>query len=265
MSTARQSEILASEGALRTSADTLIVRSLAVTYRDGHQLEHHSHTWGQLIYAGSGTMRVSTETATWLVPPTRAIWAPARVTHAIRMRGTTAMRTLYIAPSVSADVTGDCRALEVSPLLRELVLHIVARGALHEDCDADQRLCGVLIDLLAASRATPLGLPLPRDRRARVVAERLLTDPSEHVPLVELARAASMSLRTLQRRFALETGMSVEAWRMRARLQHGLAFLANGASVTTAAIEAGYATPSAFIAAFKQCFGDTPKRYRAGC
>jgi len=39
--------------------------------------------------------------------------------------------------------------------------------------------------------------------------------------------------------------------------------LANGASVTETALEAGYQSPSAFIAAFKRAFGQTPARYRA--
>jgi len=51
------------------------VRGLAQTFRDGHRLDRHTHSWGQLVYAASGVMKVSTPQATWLVPPTRAIWA----------------------------------------------------------------------------------------------------------------------------------------------------------------------------------------------
>jgi AraC-like DNA-binding protein len=39
--------------------------------------------------------------------------------------------------------------------------------------------------------------------------------------------------------------------------------LSNGASVTEAALDCGYQSPSAFIAAFKRTFGVTPARYRA--
>ncbi|MDD3836899.1 MAG: helix-turn-helix domain-containing protein [Phenylobacterium sp.] len=234
-----------------------------MTYRDGETIERHSHSWGQLIYAASGTMRVATDEAAWLVPPTRAIWVPPRVAHEIHMRGQTAMRTLYIAPERASALPPACRALEVSPLLRELVLHIVG-GMLSADAPEDERLCGVLIDLLARSEATPLGLPLPKDPRARRLAEAFLADPGNAAPLAALAREAAAGLRTLQRRFAAETGLTLEAWRTRARLQHGLVQLADGASVTAAALEAGYASPSAFIAAFKAAFGVTPAKYRAG-
>ena len=40
--------------------------------------------------------------------------------------------------------------------------------------------------------------------------------------------------------------------------------LSNGASVTETALDAGYQSASAFIAAFKRTFGTTPARYRAG-
>lgn len=39
-------------------------------------------------------MRVATDAATWLVPPTKAIWIPAGLPHQILFGGEAAMRTL---------------------------------------------------------------------------------------------------------------------------------------------------------------------------
>src|SRR3954463_1403744 len=103
---------------------SLLVRTLACTYYGGYHIEPHEHRWSQLIYAASGTMRVRAARTLWIVPPARAVWAPAGAEHEIWARGDFAMRTLYIAPSLSTALPDDCIALEVSSLLRELILHI---------------------------------------------------------------------------------------------------------------------------------------------
>jgi AraC-like DNA-binding protein/quercetin dioxygenase-like cupin family protein len=243
--------------------DGFPVRGLAVTYPDGHVLDRHTHPWAQLVYAQSGVMRVATPDAAWLVPPTRAIWAPGGTPHEIEMRGAVAMRTLYLAPSDPDKRLTGCRAIEVAPLLRELILHIVRIGMLDVNDVGHARMEGLLVDLLAAAETAPLELPLPRDPRARRLAERILAEPGADAALADLARDAGASLRTLQRLFQAETRLPLETWRSRARMQQAVVALANGASVTETALEAGYQSASAFIAAFKRAFGQTPARYRA--
>ena len=243
--------------------DGFPVRGLAVTYPDGHVLDRHTHPWAQLVYAQSGGMRVATPDAAWLVPPTRAIWAPGGTPHEIEMRGAVAMRTLYLAPSDPDKRLTGCRAIEVAPLLHELILHIVRIGMLDVNDVGHARMEGLLVDLLAAAETAPLELPLPRDPRARRLAERILAEPGADAALADLARDAGASLRTLQRLFQAETRLPLETWRSRARMQQAVVALANGASVTETALEAGYQSASAFIAAFKRAFGQTPARYRA--
>ena len=242
--------------------DGFPVRGLAVTYGDRFKLHRHTHPWAQLVYAASGVMVVETHDAAWLVPPTRAIWVPGGTSHEIEMRGVVAMRTLYLAPAADARLE-TCRALEVAPLLRELILHIVRLEMLEQGRPEHERLEALLLDLLAEGETAPLQLPLPADPRARAFAETLLADPGSTTPLEVLARGSGASFRTLQRLFAAETGLPLETWRGRARMQQAVVSLSNGASVTTAALDAGYQSPSAFIAAFKRAFGVTPARWRA--
>ena len=68
----------------------------------------------------------------------------------------------------------------------------------------------------------------------------------------------------MERLFLVETKMTVGEWRRRLRLLHGVRLLAGGESVTNVAFDAGYASTSAFIAAFKRTFGMTPSRYADG-
>jgi len=248
---------------IQPDPDGYPVRGVAQTFRSGSRLDRHTHPWAQLVYAVSGVMQVETPHAAWLAPPTRAIWVPPGMPHEIKMRGAVAMRTLYLTPVDPEGRLAKCRALEVAPLLRELILHIVRLGMLKEDNPEHERLGGLLVDLLAVDETPPLELPLPKDPRARGLAERILAAPGDAATLADLAQGSGASLRTQQRLFMAETGLPLEPWRCRARMQQGLVSLSAGASVTAAALECGYQSVSAFIAAFKRAFGVTPARYRA--
>jgi AraC-like DNA-binding protein len=242
--------------------DGYLVRSAAATYPDGHRLHRHDHPWGQLAFCNCGVMRVISDAAAWLSPPTRAIWLPAGAAHEIVMRGEVATRFLYICPELGAALPPRPEVLEVAPLLRELILHILTLRMLHPDRSEQDRLARLLIDLLAQARRVDLVLPLPRDRRALALAERLQETPADPANLADLARRAGASLRTLQRLFPAETGLTLDAWRQKSRLIWAVAALSAGASVSAAALDCGYESPSAFITAFKRQFGVTPGRFR---
>jgi AraC-like DNA-binding protein/quercetin dioxygenase-like cupin family protein len=237
------------------------VRSLAVTYPDGAGEVRHRHSWGQLVYGISGVIRVETDAGAWLAPPTRAIWLPPGVFHALFMKGQVAMRTLYITPERAAPLPADAAVLEVAPLLRELIAHVTGIGMLDPTLPEHDRMAGLLVDLLVEARAPDLFLPMPADRRAAAFARRLQDDPGVRTPLADLARQAGASLRTLQRLFPRETGLSLDAWRQKARLIQAVASLSRGDPVAVVAHACGYDSQSAFIAAFKRQFGVTPGRY----
>ena len=69
------------------------------------------------------------------------------------------------------------------------------------------------------------------------------------------------SMRSLVRQFQADTGMTFRQWRRQARMLFALELLAAGQSTTQVALEVGYQTTSAFVAAFRETFGITPKRY----
>jgi AraC-like DNA-binding protein len=237
------------------------LRSMGVSYPPGHVLEPHAHPWGQLIYAVSGTMQVLAEQTLWLVPPTRALWAPAGVVHSIEMRGRVAMRTIYVPAEHAARLPARSHAIDVSPLLRELILHIVRLHLLKAGEDSHRHLAQVFLNLVAEAESLPLFVPMPHDPRAASVARMLRDDPIRYESIETLARNAGASVRTLQRIFRDETGLRLVEWRQRLRLLRAIALLEQGTSVTEAGAAAGYASTSAFVAAFKSQIGQTPHRF----
>jgi len=243
--------------------DYLDIRSLAVDYPSGYATHSHSHVWHQLIYASRGVMTINTHCGSWVVPAKRAVWIPANVVHEVVMHGLVSMRTLYIRVGISEVLPPQCCVLGISPLLRELILRATEIGMLDRTNATHRHLIDVILDQLQTVNSIPLQLPMPVEPRAARVAELLRQAPSEARPLHELARAAGASKRTIERAFVVDVNMTFGKWRQQLRLLNALRLLAEGQSVTTIALEVGYDSPSAFIAAFKTMLGTTPGRYYA--
>jgi AraC-like DNA-binding protein len=246
----------------RAAADEpyLLVRSSASDLAPGQRIGEHAHGWHQLIHAASGVLMVWTERGSWVVPSSWAVWVPAGVRHRIRAAAPSAFRTVYVAPGCFPDMPEACAAITVSPLMRELVLRVIALGMLDGRDPVEAAAAILLIDEVRASPVPPFGLPEPASDATRRVVERLFAGGRD-AGLATLAREAGMSPRTLERRFLAETGMSLGRWRRRGSMLAAVERLAGGASVKQAAAAAGYATPSAFVAAFRAEFGETPGRY----
>lgn len=91
-------------------------------YAHGDQEDWHQHDCAQLLHILSGVVRVATPVGYWVVPPGRGVWLPAGTPHALRMTGNVAARTLFIDPLARADLPAGCQIVQITPLLRELIV-----------------------------------------------------------------------------------------------------------------------------------------------
>ncbi len=233
--------------------------ALAFDVEHGHVIPNHAHLEDQLVYASQGVMTVRTSMGVWVVPPQRAVWIPARTPHSLQMSGAVSMRTLYFRPRMAKSLPRSCCVVNVSPLLQHLILHLCNHKELSRRSRTQAHLIDVLLDQLETVQAVPLQLPNPLDPRAARVAAALQEDPDSSFE--DACARAGASKRTIERLFLEETKLSLGKWRQQLRLMRSLQLLAAGEKISYAALEAGYATPSAFIAMFRKAFGTTPRQY----
>src|SRR5258706_89183 len=99
------------------------VVGLSVQLDNGHVIPEHLHPEDQLLFASQGVMTVRTRQGIWVVPPLRAVWIPANTLHTVSMSGRVSMRTLYLLPSLARALPRKCFVINVSSLLRQLILH----------------------------------------------------------------------------------------------------------------------------------------------
>lgn len=229
--------------------------------QQGEVLPFHHHQRAQLVYASQGVMTVTTHLASYVVPPQRAVWMPAGIEHCIDARSAVSMRSLYIDARSAADLPAGVCVLQVTPLLRELIIASVAAGSDYEPNSPQSRLVMVMLDQVATQPVASLALPMPQDPRVLRVAQSLISNPGDSRDLEGWASQVGASKRTLGRLFTAQTGMSFREWRQQRRLLRALELLATGDNVTTIALELGYESTSAFISMFRRCLGTTPTRY----
>jgi AraC-like DNA-binding protein len=221
----------------------------------------HTHEDHQLAWAVSGVLTVLTEDATWVLPPTRALWIPAGLPHQAEASGQATMRSLYVRPDVRVPALAGRTTPAVvgaSQLLAELIGYLGTPGLADGPRTHAETL---LADLLTPIPVTAISVRPPADGPARSVAEGLRRDPADKRTLAEWGHQVGASERTLARAFVAGTGMSFGRWRTLARMQAALPMLAAGDAAGRVAVRVGYETPSAFTAAFRREIGVTPAAY----
>lgn len=228
----------------------------------GSWTAEHSHPWAQLSYAVEGVLQVHTATGQFMAPPERAIWVPPDLPHEVLTAGPAEMRSLYVrADALAGSPLGlacACRVLDISILARELILAVCALPPDYDEHGAPGRLVSVLLDQLDQLPTAALDLPLPTDARLLRLCEALQADPADRRTLAQWGQEIGLTERSMVRLFQQQTGLSVGAWRRRLRLLAALGPLEAGAKVSGVAAGCGYASASAFIAAFCAEFGVTP-------
>ena len=236
------------------------VIGLADEYAAGFTDPFHSHERAQLLYASSGIMSVEATSASFVVPPQRALWIPGGVVHQVSCRGAVSLRTLYFLEETD-NAARDCKILEVSDFLRALILEVVSFDRASNDKTREEDIISLLVREIAAMPTAPYHIAMPSDKRLLSVCRAIVDNPADRRNLDEWAAFAGLGRRTFTRLFRAETGMGLSAWRQQARLLEALSMLANGESVTTVAYAVGYESPSAFTSIFHKSFGAPPKDY----
>src|SRR5579884_2359826 len=177
------------------------VASVSVDLPDRHVIPEHHHPEDQVIFASVGVMTVRTRESIWVVPPLRAVWIPAGTPHSVTMCGAVSMRTLYFFPGLIRTLPRRCFVMNVSPLLKELIVHACGFPKLSRKVPLQKSLVELTVAQLKTANAAPLHLPRPTDARAERIVRLLLSDPSDKRPLELLSKHCGASRRTIQRIF----------------------------------------------------------------
>jgi AraC-like DNA-binding protein len=207
-------------------------------------------------------MLVQTGQGAWMVPPYQGIWIPAGIVHSITMLGRVATRSVYLDRSAADGMVTQCQIVEVSPLLRQLLIEAVDLPSSYDPATRAGKIMSLLVDEIRSARVLPLSLPLPADRKLAARCRHFIEHPTAQDTIALWCRDLGLGRRTFTRLFRRETGLTFSVWQRRACLLSALPRLLSGERVTTIAFDLGYSSPAAFTTMFRQIIGSAPDRYR---
>ena len=243
------------------------------------QVMPHSHPWAQVAISTTGVIRLTVDRGTYIVPPSRALWIPPGVEHAVTMVEDADLRTLYFhqprgrcgpgVPRHQEAAWRQCRVLEVSDLLRALVRELPTTPddgptstppSTPDERTRERHLNALVLGELRRAAAVKLGVDLPHDKRLRHLCEAVLADPTRHETLSAWAQDTGASPRTVARLFRTELSSTFTQWRQQVILTKAVSLAAGRMPMGQIAAELGY-SPSAFSAMVRKSVGQPPGRF----
>jgi AraC-like DNA-binding protein len=237
------------------------VRSWVEGYSQGGRIERHSHDMDQLALISQSAAIIETDAVYVVHPLLKALWLPAGVEHSVYSPRPFSLHALYF-PQNSLGMGAKPQVLSLDDLARDLVLFLCEAPRPSQRDARHAHAWALLEQLLPAAKAESFSLPRPKSERARKLADHLTSHPHDGRALeLVAAEVGGASLRTFERLFLDETGLSLATWRRHSRMLASLSLLAEGRSMSEIARAVGYDSPAAFSTAFKQCFGISPSNY----
>jgi len=128
--------------------------------------------------------------------------------------------------------------------------------------------CAPHLDVAASAQdwldlAAPTG-PARVDHRIHDATRRLRAEVHRTASAEELAAECGLSTSRFLHLFSAHTGTSFRRYRLWTRMLRAAQLIADRRDLTTAATDAGFASPSHFSAAFRRMFGLQPSQLLAG-
>ncbi|WP_394247090.1 AraC family transcriptional regulator [Vibrio profundi] len=225
-----------------------------------HDSGLHQHEKGQLLFAPQGCMSFALTDSICILPPTKAVWIPARTPHQVVMTNVVAYRSLYF-DCAAFECPSEMTTIEVNALLKALIDKMAMWGWDKPEHEMRATIALFWEEFYAAKRES-FTLPLPLNRRFESLRKQMLQESYLVPKLTVLAHSIGASTKTVTRIFKEETGMSYQDWRLQWRLLKAIELLARGMQVSEVACWLEFSSDSAFIAFFKKQTGQTPLNFR---
>ncbi|MDQ0594208.1 AraC-like DNA-binding protein [Chryseobacterium ginsenosidimutans] len=228
-----------------------------------HDDNEHSHTRSQLTFVEEGYQYFYIDQKIYLVPQNHVIWIPSGKAHRITSEAKTVNLMVFLFKSVfNENFYQNVQVFAVNSVLKEMLLYASKWSqSLTEDEEQEIFFKAILKSLPNFCKESSfLEIPVPKNERLIPVCHYINLNFKYNLDVDLLAEKAKMSVRSLQRIFKNETGITLQKYHQLTRILKSIELIdTKQYTLSQIAYFVGYQSLSAFTSSYFSIMKSKPK------
>ena len=245
--------------------DDSIQKDAYIWYEENwqHDDDEHLHQRAQLTFVKEGYQYFHINNKVYLVPQNHVIWIPSLQKHKITSEAETVKLMVSLFKNMPEDqFYKTTHVFPAPPILKEMIFYAKKWNKETDKNHEQETFMNALLISLPnfCKENTALQIPLPSDKRLLEVCQFINLNYKNDYSIEELAEAANLSSRSLQRIFKKETGISVKKYAQLIKILKSIELIdSNQFTLSEIAYQVGYKSLSAFTSSYKAIMNTKPK------
>lgn len=228
-----------------------------------HDDYEHVHYRAQLTYVEEGYQYFHIDQKIYIVPQHHVIWVPSGKAHKITSEARTVNLMVFLFKTVfEEEFYQNVHVFAVPPVLKEMLLYASKwNQSLTENQEQDIFFKAILKSLPNfCKESNKLEIPVPADARLIPVCNEISSHFKYNLDIDSLAGKAQMSVRSLQRIFKNETGITLQKYLQLTRILKSIELIdTKKYTLSEIAYQVGYQSLSAFTSSYFAVMKTKPK------
>lgn len=225
----------------------------------------HGHRLAQFVYVEKGFQYLEAEGKIHLLPQNHAAWIPPNMLHKTSTDAShVQLRTIFYRMQDIPEFYNELRIFQVPPVLKEMIRYAEKWNRIADySIEEDTFLKAIVLELPNFwKHSLSLHIPAPMDERLIKVCAYIHSHLADNRPVAEIAEQHYLSLRSLQRIFKSETGITLAKYIQMVRVIKSVELLGTGRyTVSQVAHLVGYKSVQAFSDSFYTIIKDRPHTF----
>lgn len=230
-----------------------------------HDNVFHQHKKAQLIFVEEGYQYLHTENSRFLLPQNHVAWIPSNILHKTTSASEHVfLRTLYFDTDDFPAFYDKLYLFAIPPVLREMILYTEKWSLNKVENKSESLFLNAIIHELPSfvSQAIPIQTPIPKSPNLLELTTYIHQNYATQFKIDDLSSRFHVSIRTLERQFKKETGISIAKYIQMIKVIKSIELLSEGMlTINEIAFKVGYSSAQSYSNVFTKLIGKRPSEF----